>query len=138
MLTLFWGAPSAFTTEGPPGRIGVVTVTGTNTVTGSQQSVVVPLTESPAGSGNYTAKIPAMYPVHGAANVRTFFLPRPAITKRATDLTGGPSAGGTRLVVAVSGHVTKILFGKTPGRGLVKVANGLYSVVTPAEPARFR
>jgi len=40
-------------------------ITAENTVTGEQQTVSGPLTESPPGSGDYTGQVPPLYPMHG-------------------------------------------------------------------------
>ncbi len=130
--SLFWEGPSSLSLAGPRDGLGVVAVTGTNTNTGAQQSVVAPLIETPRGSGSYTATLPAMYPVHGAATVQSLILPPPSSPPSPTDLKGGSSSGGTRLLAVVHGSVKEILFGGKPGTGLQQVAPGLYTVISPA------
>jgi hypothetical protein len=129
---LFWEGASSFTMSGPKNSVGAVVVTGTNELTGAQQSVAAVLLETPRGSGKYTATIPAMYPVHGTVTVRAMIFPPPSFPPRPTDLRGGSVSGGTKLLAVVHGNATKILFGGRPGTGLQQVAPGLYSVVSPA------
>jgi hypothetical protein len=130
--TLVWSVSSTFTTAGPPDGVGVAVVTATNPKTGADVSVLAPMTESPPGSGKYTATIPPMYPAHGAAAIKAIILPIASARPAPTDFTGGPHSGGTRLLARVSGSVRQILFGGKPGTQLQQVAPGLWSVVAPA------
>jgi len=127
---VFWGAPSTFTTSGPPNGIGFVVITSTNTQTGALVRTVVLLSETSPGSGTYTATIPPLYPSHGAASAEYIIFPAPDFTGP-TDLSGGPAKGGTSVLVRVPGKVTAIKFGSVPGSNLQQVDTGLYAVDAP-------
>jgi hypothetical protein len=62
---VYWGSPSTASLTGCPDGLATVSVIGENTQTGKYDTTTIPLTETPAGSGNYTGTIPPEEPVHG-------------------------------------------------------------------------
>jgi len=76
---LYWQTTNTLTTHGCPGGTAGFTVSAANSQTGAQGSVSGALTESPAGSGDYSGSIPVLYPLHGAGSVAiTITCPNPA------------------------------------------------------------
>lgn len=63
--TVFWGNAFDVRTMGCQNGTGTARLS----VAADGYSVTVPLTETPAGSGNYVATIPAVYPHHGSATI---------------------------------------------------------------------
>ena len=133
---VYWSTPSTYSVSGePPGGIGLLEVSATNTQTGEMEQTPVVLTETPPGSGTYSGVIPALVPEHGPASVSTMILPAPATPQKRTDQSCGLSGGGGRIManLAGAGPVSQILFGSVPGTGLEEVdPGGLYSVIPPA------
>lgn len=65
-----WRVEAPITTKACVGGTVSVTITGRNTITGNHESTPpVLLSENPSGSGTFTGKLPAVYPIHGNVTV---------------------------------------------------------------------
>lgn len=60
-----WENPFTITAQGCPNGTATWQIQGYNTQTAMYQTVTGPMTETPAGSGNYTGTVPSLYPMHG-------------------------------------------------------------------------
>ncbi len=86
---MFAFAPSTMAVRGCSYGTGLVTIQGTNVRTGKATTVVVPLLEARPGSGQYLAKIPPLWPVHGATTVSDHIYCFEAIAPTADVASGG-------------------------------------------------
>jgi hypothetical protein len=76
---VYWGSPSAASLTDCPDGLATVSVIGENTQTGKYDATTTPLTETPAGSGNYTGTIPPEEPVHGPVQFESAISCPPAV-----------------------------------------------------------
>jgi hypothetical protein len=63
--TEYWKDPFKITVSGCPNGTATWQVQGWNIYTAATQTDTGPMTETPTGSGNYTATIPPLDPIHG-------------------------------------------------------------------------
>lgn len=77
---LNWSVPSTASLTGCANGLGAVSVIGQNTKTGEYDAVTIPLTEAPAGSGDYAGMIPPVEPVHGPAEFDSAVYCPPSVT----------------------------------------------------------
>ena len=128
--TLNWGNPSTYEIQGCKNGFGVVVVVGINTQTGDPQLITEPLVETPVGSGNYVAQIPALAPIHGAAAIRTNITCIPTIHLYPD---GGSSAGGVPVLITGSGFTgaKAVDFGSTPAESFSVKNDELIEAVSP-------
>lgn len=129
--TLFWGQSTPITVTGCPNGVGTAEIIGTDTTTGQLTSQVILLTESPAGSGTYTGTIPALYPVHGPAEIE------PSIdcsSAGSVEPAIGPAAGGTSVDLSGAGFTgaTAVAFGDAPATSFSVVSDTLIQATAPA------
>jgi hypothetical protein len=66
---LYWQTETPLSTTGCPGGTASFSVGSINSQTGTATSVGGTLSETPSGSGKYAGKIPALFPMSGAAQV---------------------------------------------------------------------
>ncbi|HEV2633611.1 MAG TPA: IPT/TIG domain-containing protein [Actinocrinis sp.] len=128
---LYWASPSTVTLTGCADGIATVSVTGENTETGSYDGNIIALTESPAGSGNYSGVIPPQYPVHGPVEIDDSVTCPPSGPVLPPT---GPNGGGTQVSVSGSGFTgaTGVSFGNAPAASFVVVDDGGIEAVAPA------
>jgi hypothetical protein len=125
-----WGNPTTLHVTGCKGGYGIVTIRGMNTQTGLSVAQDFPLVETPTGSGDYVANIPALAPVHGATTV-TQSVACPGHTSILPD--GGDSSGATSVFVAGSGFAgtTSVYFGSKPAISFKVVSDHALTAVSP-------
>jgi large repetitive protein len=129
--TVYWANPSTATLTGCTNGLATVTVTGEDTTTGQQSSSLTVLTETPAGSGDYTGTLPPEEPVHGPVNVSSALWCQqesplfPAL---------GPATGGSSVLVTGSGFTgaTAVTFGGVPATGVTVESDDAIEVTAPA------
>jgi choice-of-anchor C domain-containing protein len=128
--TVYWASPSTATISGCPGGFGFVTIDGQDTQTGLYDVNVVPLAESPLGSGAYTATIPPQEPIHGPVDVQSSIVCPP---QSSLSPDSGTAAGGNTVVLAGSGFTdaTGVSFGDTPATSFTVAADGAVEAVAP-------
>ena len=129
--TVNWGDQSTISLKGCPYGAGWASVTGTNTQTGAMDVNFVPLVESSPGSGQYSASLPPLYPVHGSATLNysitcvplTYVVPF-----------SGPTDGGTTTTIYGSGFdgTTGVLFGGVPAPSFQVLSDSEISATVPA------
>lgn len=129
--TLFWGSPSDVAFSGCADGSVFVTVEGENTQTGLRQVDLYPLTETPAGSGDYAGTIPAEYPVHGPTSISDQVF-CPSDTQSAVLPFLG--AAGDTVLISGSGFTgaTAVAFGKTPATSFTVQSDTVVQAVVPA------
>lgn len=67
---VYWQSESPITTHACTGGVVTATITAVNTSNGKKETTTpVSLTESPPGSGTFSGKLPAVYPLHGEGKV---------------------------------------------------------------------
>ena len=110
---VYTGAPMTITTTGCPGGIGFEVITAPNSQTGQDETEYYPLTENPPMSGDFSASIPPLAPIHGTGVMGSAI---DCIPNTALDPDGGPTGGGTPVLISGSGFsgVTAVDFGATP------------------------
>lgn len=128
--TVFWASPSAARLTGCPGGSAFVTVEGMNTATGQRAAQVIPLAETPAGSGTYTGTIPPLEPVHGPVNIGDqIFCPS------ASPGSVLPSDGTAGTAVLISGTsftgANAVAFGGAGAASFTVVSDSLIEAVAP-------
>ena len=128
--TLYWGSPSPVTLTGCPNGTAFVTVEGQNIDTGLRQTDVIPLTESPAGSGSYTGTIPAQAPVHGPVAIGDKVLCPSDMQSAVQPFLG---AAGTSVLISGTGFTaaTAVTFGSVPATSFTVVSDTLITAVAP-------
>jgi hypothetical protein len=102
-----------------------------SSASGSWQSQIDLLPESPPGSGNYAGLVPPEFPIHGAADVEnTIFCPPPA---SALYPSLGSAAGGNTVLISGSGFTgaTGVTFGGVPATHVSVVSDDLITAVAP-------
>ncbi|MFE9425877.1 IPT/TIG domain-containing protein [Kitasatospora sp. NPDC006697] len=126
-----WANSYPVTATGCANGIGTVTIAGADGTTDAPLIQVVPLTETPAGSGNYTGTIPPLVPMHGPADLQTTVtcLPVGDLAPRT-----GPAAGGTAVVLSGSGFTgaTGVSFGTVPATAFTVVDDHTIQATAPA------
>jgi alpha-tubulin suppressor-like RCC1 family protein len=128
--TVYWASPAPVTATGCSGGVGLVSVVGQDTSTGQYTANLYPLTESPAGSGNYAGTLPPQEPVHGPVDIETSFT-CPPVSALLPD--SGPSTGGTSVTITGSGFTgaTAVDFGSTPATSFSVTSDGDIQAVVP-------
>lgn len=129
--TLYWGQSTPITVTGCPGGFGTAEIIGSDSTTGHLTAQVIMLTETSMGSGTYTGTIPAMYPVHGPAEIE------PSIdcpSSSAVTPPTGPAAGGTSVFLSGSGFTgaTAVTFGSAPATSVSIVNDSIIDASAPA------
>ncbi|WP_169734138.1 IPT/TIG domain-containing protein [Hamadaea tsunoensis] len=107
-----WSRPTTVSVQGCAHGVAIAAVVGADT---SSQLAFTPtmLTESPAGSGTYTGVLPALYPMHGAARIRSRVI---CLPDEALEPSTGPATGGGAVTLGGTGFTgaTAVRFGGTP------------------------
>lgn len=129
--TVNWENTSTYTVSGCKGGYGYLLGEGTNTVTGQQEVRPLSLRETPAGSGTYVADIPPLAPIHGVA---TFSQDIVCPSHASVLPSGGPSAGGTGVVLAGSGFTgaRSVTFGSAPATRFAVAQDDAITATAPA------
>jgi Tol biopolymer transport system component len=129
--TVYWTLPATYTVTGCKVGYGFLVLIAANTTTGQQDAQVVPLIETPPGSGTYVANIPPLAPMHGPATVlQMISCPGTSTVFPA----GGPPAGGTKVILDVGSsfdQVTAVTFGTQPAQSFKVLAGGYMLAVSP-------
>jgi hypothetical protein len=88
-------------------------ITAPNSQTGQEETEYYPLTENPPMSGDFSASIPPLAPIHGTGVMGSAI---DCVPNTALDPDGGPTGGGTPVLISGSGFsgVTSVDFGTTP------------------------
>ncbi len=125
---LYSGGPAPMTVRGCPHGVGAVEVRGTNDLTGKRAVILVPLLESPPGSGRYSATIPPIWPVHGNITITYDIYCVEAVAPTA-DL----ASGGNVVTIHGSGFTgaTAVKFGATPATSFTVISSSLIEAVAP-------
>ena len=125
-----WAVPSTATLSGCPDGLATVSVVGENTATGQWDYNVIPLTETPAGSGNYVGTIPPLYPVHGPVYYDDSVTCPPESPLLPNS---GPATGGTTVAITGSGFTgaTGVSFGGTAAESFTVEADDLIEAIAP-------
>jgi len=130
--TVYWASPSTATITGCANGFATVTMIGQNVETGDYSASVIPLTETPAGSGFYTGTIPPAEPVHGPVEFNSSVTCPP---EESTGLLppGGTASGGTQVLITGSGftNVTGVSFGNTPAANYTVVSDQAILATAP-------
>lgn len=119
--SLNWNTAHTLTTTGCPNG------TATWTLTTSQGTMSGALTESPAGSGNYAASIPPVFPLHGYATITITFVcpPGPQTPPAEFDVYIDPSGVvKTTAGEPVAGATVDLLRSDSPYGEFVQVPSG--------------
>jgi hypothetical protein len=92
---------------------------------------VVPLVESPLGSGSYAATIPPQEPIHGPVDIQSSIVCPP---QSSVSPDSGTAAGGNTVVLTGSGFtgVTGVSFGGISAESFTVAADGAIEAVAPA------
>ena len=121
-------APAPMTVRGCRNGIGVVTIQTTNDLTGKAAKIILPLLETPSGSGRYSAHIPPLWPFDGFGAMSYNIYCVEAIAPTAD------AAGGGNLV-AIHGTgfagVMAVRFGNTPAPRFKVLSTSLIEAVAP-------
>ncbi len=128
--TVYWASPSTATLTGCKNGLALVTVAGENTYTGKPSFTLTQLTETPAGSGDYTGTVPAQEPVHGPVQIyATLNCPSFGTVVPSA----GPADGGTEVLVTGSGFtgVTAVDFGTAAAESFTIESDGAIEAVAP-------
>jgi hypothetical protein len=128
---IYWGETNVYATNGCPNGFGVLQLTAIDSSTGQAAHRFYLLSETSPGSGHYTATIPPLAPLHGAAQFNQYFYCQPALTFTPQ---GGPENGGTTVYIhnADPRTITGVQFGSAAGTGLTELDPSLYQVTSPA------
>jgi hypothetical protein len=129
--TVNWGNPITYSVSGCKGGFGLLRVSAVNTSTGQTESQFAPLAETPAGSGNYTAQLPALAPLHGTGNVsETITCPGHTEVLPAD----GSPQGGTSVLLTGSGFkgATAVKFGAQAATSFQVLSDDAILAVSPA------
>ncbi|HTW07033.1 MAG TPA: IPT/TIG domain-containing protein [Acidimicrobiales bacterium] len=134
---LHWSDPAPMTVQGCRHGIGVLLIRGNAVVTRGKAldyyvetpaARIVPLLESPPGSGHYTATIPPLYPVLGDTSFSYHIYCFEGVTPEA-----GLAAGGN--VVTIHGArfagATAVDFGTTPAKSFRVLSSSVIEAVAP-------
>ena len=126
--TFYSGSPAPMTVRGCRHGTGVVVVRGTDTATGKNVTFLIALTESPIGSGPYSAQLPPLWPVHGDVSIGDYIYCPEAIAP-----TAGLAAGGTVVTLKGTGFTgaTGVRFGTTPATAFKVLSNSLMEAIAP-------
>lgn len=126
-----WSAPGPLSVPGCQGGTGVAVVSSVDPATGSPDAELGLLTESPAGSGTYTATVPPLYPAHGPVTIgaRTACSPQTALLPGS-----GPAQGGNQVQLTGSGFTaaTAVLFGGRRAHSFTVISDTEIDAVAPA------
>jgi hypothetical protein len=108
----------------------LLSVVGQDTSTGQYTANLYPLSESSAGSGNYTGTLPPQEPVHGPVDIETSST-CPPVSALVPD--SGPSSGGTSVTITGSGFTgaTPVDFGGTRATSFSVTSDGAIKAVVP-------
>ncbi|HUD36299.1 MAG TPA: IPT/TIG domain-containing protein [Streptosporangiaceae bacterium] len=130
VASVYWDYPSQVSVPGCQGGTGAAFVSSVNSQTGSPVVAFGALTETPAGSGTYTATVPPLYPSHGTGAIQTAIqcesptalLPR-----------SGPGEGGTEVQINGSGFAgaTAVTFGSKPAESFTVASDDEIDAVAP-------
>ena len=122
------GSPAPMTVRGCHHGTGMVVFRGTDTTTGKNVTFLLPLAESPIGSGRYSAQLPPVWPVHGDVSISYDIYCPEAIAP-----TAGVAAGGTVVTLKGSGFTgaTGVKFGATPARTFKVLSDSLLEAIAP-------
>jgi alpha-tubulin suppressor-like RCC1 family protein len=128
--TVYWASPANVALTGCTNGLAAVSVVGQDTDTGEYSAQVIPVAETPAGSGSYAGVIPPQEPVHGPVQIDS------AVTcPQQSPLlpSGGPSTGGTPVLVSGSGFTgaTGVSFGGTPAASYSVISDQMIEAVAP-------
>ena len=117
-----------FTVRGCQHGVGIVTVQGTSFETGQVATKVVPLLETPPGSGRYSATIPPLEPIHGTTTFSYKIYCFEAVLPKA-----GPSSGGNVVLLHGSGFkdVTAVKFGTTASPHFKALSSSVIEAIAP-------
>ncbi|HEX2821202.1 MAG TPA: choice-of-anchor C family protein [Streptosporangiaceae bacterium] len=129
--TVYWANPSNATITGCADGFGFLSIDGQNTQTGLYDVNVVPLVESPLGSGSYAATIPPQEPIHGPVDIQSSIVCPP---QSSVSPDSGTAAGGNTVVLTGSGFtgVTGVSFGGISAESFTVAADGAIEAVAPA------
>jgi choice-of-anchor C domain-containing protein len=129
--TVYWANPSTATLTGCPDGLATVSIIGENTSTGLFTSNVIVLTETPAGSGNYSGVIPPQEPIHGPVQVESSVSCPPQSELAPNE---GPATGATTVYLTGSGFsgATAVRFGGTPAQSFTVLSDNGIQAVAPA------
>ncbi|HXL91723.1 MAG TPA: IPT/TIG domain-containing protein [Streptosporangiaceae bacterium] len=128
--TVYWASPAPVTATGCSGGVGLLSVVGQDTSTGLYTASLYPLSESPAGSGNYVGTLPPQEPVHGPVEFETSST-CPPVSALVPD--SGPATGGTSVTITGSGFAgaSAVDFGSTPATSFSVTSDGAIKAVAP-------
>jgi IPT/TIG domain len=127
---LNWASPTELSLQGCPEGVTYVSVTGRDVYTDEFSGVFGSLTESPEGSGSYSATLPPLYPLHGNTHFTTYNeCPAPSALIPAS----GSAAGGTSVEISGSGFsgATGVMFGSMPATSFAVVSDSIIDAVAP-------
>jgi hypothetical protein len=126
-----WGGSYPYVTQGCANGIGEVLLRGSTASGAPNQLKVIPMTETPPGSGTYTATLPPLWPWHGTVQFNNAIacMPNTAIAP-----TGGSTAGGDDVRIFGDGFTgtTAVDFGVTPAESFTVVSDHELHAVAPA------
>jgi IPT/TIG domain/TIG domain len=108
--------------------MGVVTIQTKNDVTGQAARIILPLLESPPGSGRYSAHIPPLWPFDGFSTMSYRIYCVEAIAP-----TADAAGGGNPVTIHGTGFagVTSVWFGNTPAPRFKVLSSSLIEAVAP-------
>ena len=128
--SVHWHDPLTYTETGCKGGYGTLHVAAVNATTGQPEERLVPLVETPAGSGTYVATIPPVAPLHGNGVVDESI----ACVGTTTVLPdGGPALGGTPVLLSGSGFsaATGVFFGSVGASAFRVISDRFITAVSP-------
>ena len=125
---LYAFGPAPMTVRGCRHGIGEVTIRGTDTETGQNVAIVVPLVETRPGSGVYSVVIPPVWPVHGDVSFSYYIHCLEGVAP-----TAGLSAGGNVVTINGSGFTgaTTVKFGTAGAESFRVLSASTIEAVAP-------
>ena len=129
-----WDTSYPFSATGCPNGIAYATVEAVNTQTGQLQTNSAPLTETPAGSGNYTGDLPPQYPLHGPATISDQITCAAPAGAAQTAVLPSVGAAGSPVLISGSGFTgaSAVDFGAVPATSFTVMSDSLIEAIAPA------